>query len=191
MKRLLLFAAFLLLTSACKRGRGNGASLPSDSIFNLQSSWQNQDGKSLQLSELRGKTLVVVMIYTSCRAACPRLVAHMKQIEQKISPKYLDKASLVLVTIDPDTDTPARLKAFAAENGMEAPHWVLLRSNKDATQEFANVLSMKYKQISPVDFSHSNIISVFSPNGELVSQEEGSIDEEKVAGIVNETVQQH
>jgi len=48
---------------------------------------------------------------------------------------------------------------------------------------------MKYKKISPVDFSHSNIISIFSPDGTLVSQEEGtSINTQKVADKVNETV---
>ncbi|MCZ2222820.1 MAG: hypothetical protein LC122_04230 [Chitinophagales bacterium] len=47
---------------------------------------------------------------------------------------------------------------------------------------------MKYKKISPIDFSHSNIISVFKPNGELVSQEEGAIDVDNVVKIVNETI---
>lgn len=192
MKSFLLFAASLLLFMACKQAPVKDAQLPSDSIFNLQSSWQNQDGRTLRLSELRGKTLVVVMIYTSCRAACPRLVADMRRIEQKISPKNLDNVSLVLVSIDPATDTPERLKAFAHDNEMDDLHWVFLRSDKGATQEFANALSMKYKKISPVDFSHSNIISIFSPDGRLVSQEQGTdIDEEKVSGVVNATVEKN
>ena len=32
---------------------------------------------------------------------------------------------------------------------------------------------MKYKKITPLDFSHSNIISVFNPEGVLVHQQEG------------------
>lgn len=129
------------------------------------------------------------MIYTSCKTACPILVADMKRIERQIRPAYFDKVSLVLVSIDPETDTPERLAEFAKTGGMDAPRWVFLRSNEAATQEFANVLSMKYKKISPVDFSHSNIISVFNPDGELILQEEGTgINAEKVAGKVNETV---
>jgi protein SCO1/2 len=65
-------------------------------------------------------------------------------------------------------------------------HWVFLRSNEADTQEFANVLAMKYKKISPVDFSHSNIISIFNKEGKLIMQEEGlEIDVAKVAGEVN------
>ena len=43
-----------------------------------------EEGKSIQLKELKGKTLVIVMIYTTCKAACPRLVADMRNIEKQI-----------------------------------------------------------------------------------------------------------
>ena len=49
---------------------------------------------------------------------------------------------------------------------------------------------MKYKKISPIDFSHSNIISVFSADGKLMSQEEGNIDVNKVVENV-EKVTKH
>jgi protein SCO1/2 len=55
-------------------------------------------------------------------------------------------------------------------------------------QEFANVLSVKYKQISPMDFSHSNIISVFNTKGELIHQQEGlSVNnKETIKSIIKE-----
>jgi len=187
MKALFLLIASLLLFS-CKENTAE-KELPSDSIFHLTTQWQDQHKQSYQLDALRGKTLVVVMIYTSCKATCPLLVADMKKIEKQIKPDYLDKTSLVLVTIDPETDTSEHLAEFAKTGGMDAPHWVFLRSDEAATQEFANVLSMKYKKISPIDFSHSNIISVFNPDGELILQEEGTgINAGKVAGKVNEAV---
>lgn len=188
MKNLYILILPMLLFSACKENKKVTAPLPSNSIFNLSSSWKNQNGKSLQLKDLQNKTLVVVMIYTSCKSACPILVSKMKNIESKISRKDIDNTSLVLISIDPKTDTPARLKEFARNNAMDTPQWIFLTSSEEATQEFANVLSMKYKKISPIEFSHSNIISVFGPDGQLVSQEEGNIDVEKVASTVTKTV---
>ena len=85
----------------------------------------------------------------------------------------LDKLNFVLVSIDPETDNPERLKAFAIANNMNEPHWTFLQGTKTSVQEFANVLAVKYKQISPMDFSHSNIISVFNTKGELIHQQEG------------------
>ena len=188
MNRFYFFLIAVFLLTSCEGQKKQPAPLPSDSIFNLSSQWKNQYGDSLYLKDLQGKTLAVVMIYTTCKTACPILVSKMKSIESKIAKKDKKDVSLVLVSIDPETDTPARLQAFAKTNQMSGPQWVFLTSNESSTQEFANVLSMKYKKISPMDFSHSNIISVFSPEGQLVSQEEGTIDVDKVALTLHETV---
>lgn len=143
------------------------------SIYNLPSVWTTQNNKDIELKELKGNVLVMVMIYTSCKAACPRLVADMRDIEAQIPAGKRKNIKLILVSIDPDTDTPERLKEFSIENKMEADQWVFLRGTKDATREFAAVLAVNYKKISPMDFSHSNIISVFNQEGELVHQQEG------------------
>uniref|UniRef100_UPI00345BF4E6 SCO family protein n=1 Tax=uncultured Paraglaciecola sp. TaxID=1765024 RepID=UPI00345BF4E6 len=89
----------------------------------------------------------------------------------------------------PETDTPTRLKAFAKENLMDDEHWIFLQGTKTSVREFANVLAVKYKQISPLDFSHSNIITVFNPAGELVHQQEGlGVDNKETISKIIETV---
>ena len=184
MKYLIASLSLLFILNSCKEVKKDRSILPPDSIFNINSVWTNQDGKNLQLIDLPNKTLVVVMIYTSCKSACPILVGKMKAIEAKFNNKIKDDIALVLVSIDPKTDTPEKLKAFAISNGMEGEQWIFLRSSEEATQEFANVLAMKYKKISPIDFSHSNIISVFGADGKLMSQEEGNIDVSNVVETV-------
>lgn len=143
------------------------------SIYNLPSHWTTQDGKQIELKELQGKVLAMVMIYTSCQAACPRLVADMRNIEKQIPENKKNNVQYVFVSIDPETDTPERLAAFAKENEMEDEKWLFLRGTEEDTREFAAVLAVNYKQISPIDFSHSNIISVFNQGGEMVHQQEG------------------
>ena len=143
------------------------------SIYNLPSTWTTQDGKDIQLKDLQGDVLVMVMIYTSCKAACPRLVADMRNIEERLPKHSKENVKMIFVSIDPEVDTPERLKAFAKENLMDKDPWLFLRSNEANTREFAAVLAVSYKEISPIDFSHSNIISVFNHKGELVFQQEG------------------
>ncbi len=143
------------------------------SVYNLPSKWTSQNGENLEMKDLKGKVLVMVMIYTSCKSACPRLVADMRNIEQRLPENIKENVKLVLVSIDPAVDTPKRLKAFAIENKMEGNQWLFLRSSEENTREFAAVLAVNYKKISPLDFSHSNIISVFNADGELAYQQEG------------------
>ena len=190
MKNILLFLFSVLTIFSCKQNTEQTAQNKENansSIFLLDSKWQNQDAEELQLKDLKGKNLVMVMIFTSCRTACPILVGDMKKIHAKIEKNKLKDTSLVLISIDPTNDTPEVLKKFAAERNMDSEPWIFLRSDEESTREFANVLAVKYKKISPIEFSHSNIISVFNRNGELVSQEEGSgINSDAVAKTVNE-----
>ncbi|MBW7867435.1 MAG: SCO family protein [Brumimicrobium sp.] len=147
--------------------------LPELSVYHLPSTWTNQNNETIKLEDLRGDIIVTVMIYTSCKASCPRLVADVRRIYEKVSDHTNEQTKYVFVSIDPETDTPERMKAFAKENEMDTDQWMFLRGNMDDTREFANVLAVGYKRISPLDFSHSNIISVFDQNGVLQYQKEG------------------
>lgn len=184
---LLLFSFYSCKEADKKESKAETKKEISDlSIYNLPSKWTTQDGKDIELKSLRGNVLVMVMIYTSCKAACPRLVADMRDIESKLEKKTKQHVKLILVSIDPNTDTPERLKSFAIENKMNQDPWIFLRSSEENTREFAAVLAVNYKKISPIDFSHSNIISVFNPEGELVFQQEGlGVNNEKTIETIN------
>ncbi len=190
MKKIILF--FIAITLfGCKKTttETKNNAISQESIYNLSSKWKTQDNKTIELKDLKGKVTVMVMIYTSCKAACPRLVADMRDIESKMPKDKLSDLNFVLVSIDPEVDTPERLKTFAKANFMDAPHWTFLQGTKSTVQEFANVLAVKYKQIAPMDFSHSNIISVFNRDGELIHQQEGlGVNNKETVDKIIETV---
>ncbi len=179
-----LFFAFVITLTSCKdinkqeeisetKVINTNKAISGMSIYNLPSVWTTQNDEEIELKALKGDVIVMVMIYTSCKAACPRLVADMRAIEAEIPELKKDNVKLVLVSIDPKTDTPQRLKEFSIENEMATEQWLFLRGSEADTREFAAVLAVNYKKISPMDFSHSNIISVFNQEGELVHQQEG------------------
>ena len=202
MKRFFIMALGVLLLQSCKNnttessakaedlkesamttpaeGQQAESAKPTDisdiSIYNLPETWTTQNGNDVQWKDFKGNVLVVVMIYTSCKAACPILIADMRDIRKTVDASdmpHKKKVKYILVSIDPKVDTPEHLKKFAQESGMDDDQWVFLRSDEEKTREFAAVLAVNYKQISPVDFSHSNIISVFNAEGELAAQQEG------------------
>lgn len=182
---LLLLTLVLFLQCTEKNSSAQDANTTGGSIFDLTSTWENQNGEKLQLKDLQGKNLVITMIFTRCQTACPLLVQDMKNIQRKIDSKKLKDTQLVLISVDPENDTPDVLHKYAEERALTGKEWLLLRSDMDATRELANVLAVKYKKISPIIFSHSNIISVLNRNGELVSQEEGTVNAAAVAAAVN------
>ena len=189
--KIILLAIASLLLFGCKQEKKElkNTAISEESIFNLSSKWKTQDNKTVEIKDFRGKVSVMVMIYTTCKAACPRLVADMRDIESKIPKEDLKDLNFILVSIDPETDTPERLKVFAKDNFMDDAHWTFLQGTPTTVQEFANVLAVKYKKISPLDFSHSNIISVFNREGELIHQQEGlGVNNKETIDIIIETV---
>lgn len=199
MLRYIFVLSFLIVFSSCNNASSDKkeelvtdaidlSELPDMSIYHLPSNWTTQDNEEIELKDLQGKTLVVVMIYTSCQAACPRLVADIRHIQRDVPESLEDDVQYVFVSIDPEVDTPERLHAFAKENKMEDDKWLFLRGSEEDTREFAAVLAVSYKAISPIDFSHSNIISVFDKYGELSFQREGlGVNNKSVVDAIIET----
>jgi protein SCO1/2 len=74
------------------------------------------DGKSVDLAaELDdGRPVVVNFIYTSCTTICPMSSQVFEQFQEDLG-SARDSVHLVSISIDPEQDTPARLRAYAAQ----------------------------------------------------------------------------
>jgi len=75
--------------------------------FALQSSL----GREVRLSDFRGKVVLLFFGYTSCPDICPANLAHLKTLTKDLGPAA-DGTQVILVTIDPETDTAERLKEY-------------------------------------------------------------------------------
>jgi protein SCO1/2 len=143
------------------------------SIYQVDSVWTTDEGRSLKLSSLQGRTQVVVMFFANCQSACPLLVHDMKRIEQALPADLRDRVGFTLVTFDPDRDTVESLHAYRSRNQLDRQHWTLLRGKPDDIQELAVLLGIKYKKDAQGQFAHSNLITVLNRAGEIVHQQFG------------------
>jgi len=144
-----------------------------DSLFHFQSKWTDQDNKTFQLKDLQGKVAVVSMLYTTCQAACPLTISDMRQIQDQLSASARQKTAFLVFSIDPQRDTPKKLKEVETKYKLDAQSWKLLSSDDDNTRAFAAALGVKYKPIKGGEFIHSNIITVVDANGVIRHQHVG------------------
>ncbi len=81
------------------------------------------DGQTVQLShELDdGRPVVLSFIYTSCTTVCPMTSATLFELQEKLGGAR-DQVHMVSISIDPEFDTPARLRDYAARFGA-GPEW--------------------------------------------------------------------
>lgn len=145
--------------------------LPDQSLFNLPDTFQTQERKQVTLSQFAGKPTLVAMIFTHCTYACPRLTADIQQIEKQLKGKS-SGVNFVLVSFDVERDQPQQLKHYADEMKLDK-NWTLLHGNEEAIRTLSVLLNVHYLKNTNGDFSHSNLVSVLSPDGMLQFQKEG------------------
>jgi len=139
------------------------------SLYQLESTWTNQLNQPVKLADAQPRVQLLAMIYASCDNACPRIIADMKAIEAQLTDQAVQ---LTLVSIDPEVDTPDKLKALGDKSQL-TDKWQLLTGDPEDVLTLAALLGVQYKKISETDYAHSNIISVLNPQGEIVHQQNG------------------
>jgi protein SCO1 len=164
---------------------GEGDFISEMSLYNLDSEWTDQNGNVIDLFDLQGKVQLVAMIYTECAYACPRIIADLQRIEDALTGIKKEELGITLITMDPERDTPQKLKAFAKKNKLDPKRWTILTSEEANILELAALLNVKYKKESNGNIAHSNIITVLDRNGEIINQQEGlGIDPDETVNAI-------
>lgn len=159
-------------TSCCEH-KEETAAATAESIYQLEATWTNQDGKPMSLGDLKDRPVLITMGYATCKFACPRLAADLLAIEQKLTAAEREKLAIVFVSIDPQRDTPEQIKTFLDQYKVNYLHWHGLRGDTDAILELSVALGIRYRKVNDTDFAHSNVIALLSPTGEIVHRQEG------------------
>src|SRR4029077_4942111 len=86
-----------------------------------------QDGKTLRFYDdvIKGKIVLISFLYTNCPDICPLTTARIAQVEDKLGDMVGRDIFFVSMTVDPERDTPERLKEFATAFGA-GPGWLFL-----------------------------------------------------------------
>ncbi len=86
-----------------------------------------QDGTAVRLYDdlLKGKSVAINVIYTSCKDECPLETARLAQVQKLLGERMGKDIFFYSITIDPKRDTPEVLKAYAQKYGV-GPGWLFL-----------------------------------------------------------------
>lgn len=82
----------------------------------------NQDGETFRAEDLHGRVWVANFIFTSCAEVCPRLSSRMRELQERLT-NMGDAVRLVSFSVDPERDTPERLKEYSATYTAKKDIW--------------------------------------------------------------------
>lgn len=143
-----------------------------DSVYALSASLVDQRGRAVGLDLFRGHPVLISMFYASCPDACPLLIADLQRMERELPPRIKADLRIVLVSLDPERDTPDALQALARARQVDESRWRLLRAPEDTVRDIAALLGVKYRRLPDGSFNHSSVITLLDPDGAIVVRDD-------------------
>jgi protein SCO1/2 len=93
----------------------------------------DERGSLFGLEALRGHVTVVDFVFTKCTSSCPRLTAHMGELQARLEGDK-NEAHLVSISVDPENDTPPVLAEYAARAHASPERWSFLTGPTDEVE---------------------------------------------------------
>jgi len=122
----------------------------------------NQKNDPVNLSDFRGKYVLVYFGFTNCTSECPLTMGFLKQLHDKLGP-LADQVQVILISTDPARDTPDALGAFL---GHFDPSFIGLTSTMAALQP---VWAAYGVTVLDNGETHSSYLYLIDPQGYLIA----------------------
>lgn len=148
-----------VVTPEPNRGVGVGDAVPDFALT-------DQTGKTVRLSDWRGEPVAVTFVYTRCpiATACPMTTAKFSKLDALLRDQPVGR--LLVVTVEPEYDTPKVLAEYAKKVGADPKRWKFLTgSPKSVAEVAANFGVIYYPDRGQI--VHSQAVAVVDPKGRL------------------------
>lgn len=149
------------------------ASPPADQLYDMHPALRDETGASIPIDMFRGHPLLVSMFYGSCPSACPLLISNVARIDAQLPPAVRDDTRVLLVSFDPEHDTPERLTSMASAHRLDLARWSLAVAPDEESRALADFLGIHYRKLPEGGFEHTSVIIAFDRSGAAIGRAEG------------------
>jgi cytochrome oxidase Cu insertion factor (SCO1/SenC/PrrC family) len=103
----------------------------------------NQDGRHVRFNSqvVEGRIAIVTGFFTNCSSMCPFTQEKLAQVAKLLGPRLGKDVVIISVSVDPENDTPARMKDWA-EKFHTGPGWTLLSGNRSEVDTLLKSLGL-------------------------------------------------
>jgi protein SCO1/2 len=174
---LALALAFLGGALACgeRRGEAEGIAGRSGSFEAAESSdardpapsfeLVDQDAKPFSSASLLGRAVLVDFIFTSCSGPCPIQTGLHAALQRRLAPELRERVALVSISVDPERDTPERLRDYARTRGADLSNWSFLTGSGPELAELLRGFGIGVDGSRGPELLHTTASFVIDPEG--------------------------
>jgi protein SCO1/2 len=149
----------------------------------------DQDGVRRSSADFRGRYMLIYFGYSYCPDVCPTTLSLMADALDKLGPQS-QKIVPLFITIDPERDTPAKLKPYVASFG---PRFIGLTGDLSTIKKVAGLYRVYLKK-EPLPggsyaMDHSSVIYLMGPDGKFVTfWDDTAIGPDKLAAEIRKLI---
>lgn len=153
-------------------------------LKNVTTNLIDQNGNEKYFNKvIAGKTTVIAFIYTNCPDICPMTTHDMQLVDEKFLKENITNINFVVVSFDPERDTPEVLNKFAAIRDIDLKRWGFYTGDKTSIEELMDEFEVKafpsdtsYSSEGKLRYSmiHTDRISLIDSEGRLRKYYSGS-----------------
>ncbi len=191
MKQILLFSFLNLALFACNSPQKEDTTLPFLGVAEVSQngetshhtikpfSFISQDSVTITEDYLKNKITVVDFFFTTCPTICPVMSTNMREVQLN----WVNESTIQFLshTVDPETDTPKKLKRYAQRKKADLATWQFVTGSKEEiyTQGLKSYLvSTQEDALAPGGFLHSSLFALVDKNLHLRGVYDGTNKEE-------------
>ena len=127
------------------------------------------NGKDVRIGDYRGKAVLVTFVYTSCPDVCPLIVDNLVRVMERLGPDA-KRLQIVSVSVDPEGDTPAKVKRFLKARRAIGRVDYLIGSRRQLEGAWARWgIAARVDKDHPSLVEHSAVIWGVDPKGRRVT----------------------
>ncbi|MDH4166493.1 MAG: SCO family protein [Gammaproteobacteria bacterium] len=130
----------------------------------------DQHGKPLSLADLRGRPLLLSLVFTNCVSVCSGQTLHLREVT-RIAREALGARSFAVLTVGFDSahDRPDRMLAYGIDRGIDDPDWHFASADAATVRRLTDEVGFTWLP-SPRGFDHITQVTILDANGTVAQQ---------------------
>jgi protein SCO1/2 len=156
-----------------------------DTIFHTIPAFSliNQNSETVDESVVKGKVYVVDYFFTTCQSICPIMSKQLDRV-------YREQKDVLILshTVDPETDTPGALNAYAKKFNADSKRWIFLTGSKPELYDLARtgyLLDAQEGNGGEEDFIHTQNFALIDKKGRIRGYYDGT-DSSSVSDLITD-----
>ena len=167
-KRKIIFPVVIIILLFL--GIGLGMSYFKNNLFTVMKvpdfELTDQNRKKITNKDMLEKVYLVEFFFSTCPTICPVMNTNMRAVEEEINdPNF----GIISISIDPDNDTPEKLKQHAQRIGVKSPNWHFLTGNRTYIGNLADEFDIYVgdEEDKSENLNHSGMIALVDKDGNI------------------------